>query len=306
MIGSSPDISIIIPVKNGGSRLERVLSAIFSQKISQSFEVITIDSGSTDDSLAILAKFPVKLVQISPVDFSHSKTRNLGAVLAAARAYYVFLNQDAVPSNDSWLENLVYSINFEEGLKAVCATEINETCQVFNVSGVASFLFKTSLVKGLYVIEPYLESTWQFLPKYMIRQLFPFTTVCAIFEKQHFDAYPFDEQIVWGEDLHWAVRNSRMGFKAGCTSFAQVYHFHDYSSAELADIADKSRLLFKNLFDLDFTEEVAQLMSGTCTVSMPGLLGVLQRFEQSWFWHVIKPLVLAYNAVRNRRRQGET
>jgi len=297
-MGNSPDISIIMPVKNGGPRLERVLSAVFSQKTAHTFEVVTIDSGSTDESLAILAKFPVRLVQIPPEEFSHSKTRNLGAARAAATAYYVFLNQDAVPTDDAWLENLVYSIRFEAGLKAVCATELNEECQVFNVSGVASFLFKTSLVKGLYVMEPNLERTWSSLPKYMIRQMFPFSTVCAIFEKQHFDVNPFDERTVWGEDLHWAVHNSRAGFKAGCSSFAQVYHFHDYSTAELADITSKSNHLFRELFELEFNDDIALLMSGGVDARSSGSIDFMLQLQQSVVWKLIKPLLPLYRFIR--------
>jgi rhamnosyltransferase len=280
-----------MPIKNGGSRLERVLTAVYAQRTGFLFEVVAIDSGSTDNSLEILRRFPVRLVQIAPEEFSHSKTRNLGAARAAARMYYIFLNQDAVPSDEFWLENLVYSIRFESDLKAVCATELNEHSLVFNVSGVAAFLFKSSLVKGLYVMEPYLERTWSGLPKYMIRQMFPFTTVCAIFDKEHFDANPFDESTTWGEDLHWAVHNSRAGYKAGCSSFARVYHYHDYTSAELADITKKSNVLFRELFDLEFNDEVALLMSNVGDAGSPGSLDFMMRLQRTFVWKMISPLL---------------
>jgi len=300
-VNANPEISIIMPTKNGGSLLDRVLTSVYSQKTDFTYEVVAVDSGSTDNTLEILKRYPVKLIQIPPTEFSHSKTRNYGATLAGASKYYVFLNQDAIPTDEQWLDNLVYSIEFESGLKAVCATELNERSQVFNVSGVAAFLFKSSLVKGLYIMEPYLERTWSELPKYMIRQMFPFTTVCAIFDKEHFDANPFDERTVWGEDLHWAVHNSRAGYKSGCSSFARVYHYHDYTDKQMADITSKSNVLFRELFDLEFNDDVALLMSGSTDAKMPSSIEFMMKLQQSFVWKMIQPMFPVYNYFRKYR-----
>src|SRR4030042_1234198 len=104
-------ISIILLVKNGQATLEEVLKKVFSQAIQEIFEVIAIDSGSTDRSKDILARFPVRVEKLPPESFNHGETRNLGARLSGGK-YLVYLTQDATPQDDKWLGRLIQP--FEE------------------------------------------------------------------------------------------------------------------------------------------------------------------------------------------------
>ncbi len=269
-----PDISIIIPALNGCPRIDSVLNAIYSQKINLTFEVIVIDSGSVDDTLETVRRYPAQLYSITPEEFSHSVTRNYGARLAQATSYLVFLNQDAVPTDDFWLDNLVRSIEFVPALKAVCATELIEDKTYLNVYGVSNFVFRTSHTMGVHVIEPYILKRMQFLTKPQQRELFPFTTVCAIFDRQHLLDHPFDEKVPWGEDLYWAVRNSAEGYASGCTSLARVYHYHDYTDEEVRAKMVHIRKIYLDLFDwsLDVKNEATE----TVRTPLPGLLPLLK------------------------------
>jgi rhamnosyltransferase len=64
-------VSIVIPVKNGDYWLEQTLTALLSQELDKPFEIIVIDSGSTDASLDIIKRHPVQLIQIDPKSFNH-------------------------------------------------------------------------------------------------------------------------------------------------------------------------------------------------------------------------------------------
>ena len=66
-------------------------------------EIIVIDSGSTDRSLEIVRRYPVRLIEIPASEFNHGSTRNLG-VRAAKGEYVVMTVQDALPGSDDWLE----------------------------------------------------------------------------------------------------------------------------------------------------------------------------------------------------------
>ncbi len=70
-------------------------------------EILVIDSGSTDRTLAIVREHPaVRLQEIPNSEFGHGKTRNLGARLANGRLL-AYLTQDAIPITTGWLASLV-------------------------------------------------------------------------------------------------------------------------------------------------------------------------------------------------------
>jgi glycosyltransferase involved in cell wall biosynthesis len=79
------EATVFIPTFNGAAYLERLLTAVEKQDFAEKFEILVIDSGSTDDTLGILARHPlVRLVEIPQKDFGHGRTRNQAAQLARA------------------------------------------------------------------------------------------------------------------------------------------------------------------------------------------------------------------------------
>ncbi len=114
-------ISVVIPVKNAGDDLRNLLSMMRNQKGFKKIEIIVVDSGSTDDSINIANSFGAKIVPISPVEFSHSVSRNIGAKNATGE-YILFTVQDALPSSDSWL-NRIFTVMLDNEVVAVSCTE---------------------------------------------------------------------------------------------------------------------------------------------------------------------------------------
>lgn len=101
-----PLVSIVILTKNGGSIFKDCIKMVYSQKIDFCFEVIIIDSGSSDDTLDFLSGYPVEIFKITPESFSFGPTRDFGFSKARGQ-YIVTLSQDVVPANEYWLKNLV-------------------------------------------------------------------------------------------------------------------------------------------------------------------------------------------------------
>lgn len=96
-------ISVVIPVLNGEEYLDEVLDAVTAQVIDEPFEVLVIDSGSTDRSLKIVAAHHgVRLLEIEKSEFGHGRTRNLG-VQNTSGELIAFLTQDATPASEHWL-----------------------------------------------------------------------------------------------------------------------------------------------------------------------------------------------------------
>ena len=74
-------VSIFIRCKNEEACIGDVLSMIFEQFIDVKFEVIVLDSGSTDQTLEIVKKFNVKLYEIAPEVFTFGYALNKGISL---------------------------------------------------------------------------------------------------------------------------------------------------------------------------------------------------------------------------------
>ena len=120
--GSTPDgtrtarqrehdlISILIPVKDGGSELQRCLEAISRQVIDHEVEIVVVDSGSSDGSPASARSFGAHVHEIPPGEFDHGATRNLAARLSHGDVL-VFTSQDAVAADDAWLSTLVAALD---------------------------------------------------------------------------------------------------------------------------------------------------------------------------------------------------
>src|SRR3984893_9787316 len=103
--------SILVLTKNEAHNIDACLKAVYSQGAVDPFEVILVDSGSTDATLEIARHFPVRIVQIPAENFHHAQTRNFAASLADGEIL-VFLVADATPVSDSWLSSLI--ANFED------------------------------------------------------------------------------------------------------------------------------------------------------------------------------------------------
>jgi len=104
-----PDISVIIRTLNEERYLPELLKAIANQNSHFSHEVVLIDSGSTDQTLAIASQSSCRILHISREEFSFGRSLNR-ACEAAAGAYFAFISGHCIPCDQSWLQNLVMPI----------------------------------------------------------------------------------------------------------------------------------------------------------------------------------------------------
>jgi rhamnosyltransferase len=104
-----PLVTIIIRSYNEGWALKETLAALHVQNYSN-WELIVIDSGSTDGSVELIkAFFPYQFIQISSSDYHPSRVMNCGMRLSRSE-YAIFLNADATPQDSNWLRPLVKSL----------------------------------------------------------------------------------------------------------------------------------------------------------------------------------------------------
>jgi rhamnosyltransferase len=106
---NGPLVSIIIRSFNEGWALCDTLPGLQQQDYKY-WELIVIDSGSTDGSVELIRRAkPRHFVQIKSEEYNPSRVMNRGMELAASN-FGIFLNADATPQNSNWLGPLVKAL----------------------------------------------------------------------------------------------------------------------------------------------------------------------------------------------------
>ncbi|HXD42622.1 MAG TPA: glycosyltransferase [Ramlibacter sp.] len=99
-------VSIVIPTFNAGPEFQWLLRKLRSQKAVRELEIVVVDSGSSDDTVAFARAAGANVVAIAQSEFSHSHARNLGADTASGD-YLLFMVQDAFPIGEHWLYGML-------------------------------------------------------------------------------------------------------------------------------------------------------------------------------------------------------
>jgi glycosyltransferase involved in cell wall biosynthesis len=97
-LSATPFISVIIPNHNGGKTIGRCLEAACNSNFSN-FEIIVVDDCSTDDSIAIIATYPCRLIRLSEHGGA-SKARNTGAENSRGDVLF-FIDADCLLQQDT-------------------------------------------------------------------------------------------------------------------------------------------------------------------------------------------------------------
>ncbi len=101
----APRVSVIMRSKNSDWVIGEALAALFSQRF-RNFELLIVDSGSTDRTLDIVRQYPHRLIRIEPDEYHPGRVLNT-AIAQSRSEILVFQNSDAVPLTNTTLERLV-------------------------------------------------------------------------------------------------------------------------------------------------------------------------------------------------------
>ena len=106
-------VSILLLMKDHLSDMERGFESIRDQDYPGPVEMVYVDSGGTDGTVAFMHARGIEAHMIPAEEFHHGRTRNLAATLAT-HEILVTLSADACPVDATWLSNLVQPFDDSE------------------------------------------------------------------------------------------------------------------------------------------------------------------------------------------------
>lgn len=220
------ETSILIPTKNGAEDIGACLAAIYSQKWTRPFEVIVVDSGSTDTTLEIARCYPVRIEQIPPETFHHARTRNYAAGLATGE-FLVFVSQDAIPASDTWLGTMISNFS-DRAIGAAYGRQLPRHGSTLERQETLDAVYGGERV----VKDPSRGQECGF-------RYYHFSSVNSAIRREVWQATRFPDDLKVYEDLGISKRILDAGWKIVYEPRAVVYHSHNHTTVEL----------FKRYFD---------------------------------------------------------
>ena len=97
------DISVVVPVFNGGNKIRRCIRALNRQRTERPFEIIVVDDGSTDRSLQGIEGNGIRVFK--QANQGPGAARNLGVEKSRGKII-LFTDADCEPLED-WIEQMV-------------------------------------------------------------------------------------------------------------------------------------------------------------------------------------------------------
>lgn len=202
-------ISVVIRTLNEAKHLPALLQGISEQALHEEdqVEVVVVDSGSTDETLAIAESYQARIVHIKKSDFTFGRSLNVGCK-AATGDVLVIVSGHCVPVNEAWLSALVAPIR----------------------QGLAVYTYGKQIIAedGRY-------SEGQILKKYfpdvsrIPQEGFFVNNANSAISRSHWQMEQFDEALTGLEDMALGKRLVERGFALAYCSDAVVFHIHDES-----------------------------------------------------------------------------
>lgn len=261
-------VSVVVPVLNAAAFLPDLFAALLTQKPTPPGEIILVDSASTDRTRAAAAACPI--ARVVPIDrFSHGRSRNLGAAMAAGEIA-VFLSQDALPADETWLANLVDPFA-DPSVAAVYSRQIPRP----DAPPMERFFLLTRFPPG----DPVRRTAAPGEPL-SLEKVF-FSNVSSAVRREILTRHPFDETLIMSEDQQLSRDILAAGYAVVYQPSSVVIHSHRYT------LADAFRRYFDSVYSL-------RGIFSAHTVGTSASMGLKYLFREAWYMVRHHPLWLPY------------
>lgn len=222
---SLPACSIVIRAYNEEQHIARLLTGILQQTV-RDVQIILVDSGSQDATVAIASQFPVEVVHIQPQEFTFGRSLNLG--IAAAQADFVVMASAHVyPVYPDWLEKLLEPFS-DAQVGLVYGKQRG---------GASSKYSEHQVFRAWY---PDQSNSHQTLPFC--------NNANAAIRRSLWQQHPYDEQLTGLEDLAWARWLLTQGQVLAYTAEAEIIHVHNETWRGIYNRYRRESMAFKQIY----------------------------------------------------------
>lgn len=218
--GAKKAVTVIIRCYNEMPYTAATVERLFQQRFTD-FDVIAVDSGSTDGSAEVFkewkekmkGKCDIRLFQISKEEYFPGRTLNM-AMGHAQGQFAVLLNADATPVDEYWLERLIKPLQEDKLVVAAFSRQVprKET----------SPLLRHDIERFYPPFKPHFN--W----KYTVH----FSHVGTAVRRITWMKRPYYTAAYASEDKEWAKHWLDAGYKIEYVPEAVITHSHNYNLAQ--------------------------------------------------------------------------
>ncbi len=224
--------SIVIRSYNEEKHLQQLLDGIFVQKYYDEYEVILVDSGSTDKTLLIASEYPVKVIHIEKDKFSFGYSLNQG-IEAASGKYCAFISAHCYPASRNWLSELVKPFR-DEKIALVYGRQIGNHLTKYP---------EKQIFNKWFPYEPELRQTHSFC-----------NNANSAIRRSLWKPAPFDETLTGLEDLAWAKCMLDKEYYISYNPDATIFHIHEETYTQICNRYKREAITLHSILkDTKFT-----------------------------------------------------
>lgn len=221
-----PRVSVVIRCYNEEAHIGRLLSGI-QEQTEKDIEVIVVDSGSTDGTLSVAERFPVRIASIPPTEFSFGRSLNRGCAMAGGD-YIVIASAHVYPLYKDWLEKLLAP---------------------FRDPRVGLVYGKQSGNENSRYSERQIFQRW-FPDQSNLEQGHSFcNNANAAIRRELWQCLPYDETLTGLEDLAWAKEIVVAGNRVAYEAAAEVVHVHNESWGRVYNRYRREAIALKAIYE---------------------------------------------------------
>ncbi len=221
----TPLCSLVIRAYNEEKHIGRLLEGVMQQTM-KDCEIILVDSGSTDATVAIARRYPVQVVHIAPQEFTFGRSLNLG-IQHARGEFIVIASAHVYPVYPDWLERLLAPF---------------ADPQVALTYGKQRGDHRTKFSEHQIFARWFPETT-------NLRQQHPFcNNANAAIRRALWEQHPYDETLTGLEDLAWAQWAIAQGYVLAYVAEAEIVHVHEETPRKVLNRYRREAMAFKRIY----------------------------------------------------------